>query len=379
MADHFSSDQWKQINKTLDEDPERYGFPQRREGSVLLGSFNIRKLGDPTNRTNDDWAFLARICAQFDLLAVQEIMSNLDGLRHLREKLKASVDGRDEGFAAVVSDETGAFAGDRGLRERLGFLYRWPIVERMEIASDLTYDRTKTLQTLVDNAEALTEALDECNGNAKNFDPEFFVTFTRQPHGVEFRIPGADPYEFMAVNAHLIFGTRIDHRRQEFTALLELLKSRLVDNDKINLILMGDLNLDFNDPENDRPRIDKEIKDRNGALADAGSHINFPFLDAHKNHDGVFRTNARRSQTYDHIGLFAHDPRLPTYGKNEQMPETPEGPDYGVFDFMTLFSEALYEKPWTDLTNAERKTLWKNAEHSVSDHMPLWLRLPHTA
>lgn len=228
MADHFDPDQWELINNKLDEDPERYGFPQRREGSVLLGSFNIRKLGDPTNRTDGDWEFLARICAQFDLLAVQEIMSDLDGLRRLREELKESVEGSDEGFAAVVSDETGAFAGERGLRERLGFLYRWPVVERMEIASDLTYDRTKVLQTLVDNAELLNEALEECGGDAKKFNPQFFVTFARQPHGVAFRIPGANPYEFMAVNAHLIFGTRIGDRRREFTALLNLLKSRLL-------------------------------------------------------------------------------------------------------------------------------------------------------
>ena len=251
----------------------------------------------------------------------------------------------------------------------------------MEIASDLTYDRAKTFKTLVDNKAALISALEACEGDAREFHPPFFVTFARQPHAVAFRVSGENPYELLAVNAHLIFGDRIDDRRREFTALMDtdLLKSRLADDANINLILMGDLNLDFDNPERDRPRIDEEIKNLDATLTDTGSHINFPFLDQHKGRDEVFRTNARLNQTYDHIGLFAHDRRLPSYDQNDLMPQTPEGPDYGVFDFMTLFSEAIYGKAWNELGDAERGLLWKKAEHSVSDHLPLWLRLPLTA
>lgn len=348
MPGHFTADEWRLINTKLDATPERFGFPTRREGSVLLGSFNIRKLGNPDNRTEDEWAFLARVCAQFDLLGMQEIMSDLAGLRRLRKELEAHVDTRSEGFALVVSDETGAFVGDRGLRERLGFLYRWPVVERGEIASDLTYDRTKTFKALVDNRTALIEALESCGGDVREFNPSFFVTFARQPHGVAFRIGQGKqrPYEIMAVNAHLIFAGRVDERRREFTALMDLLKSRLGDDDNINLILTGDLNLDFDNPDTDRDRIDEQIKDLNDTLTGNGSHINFPFLDAHKDQDDVFRTNARRSETYDHIGLFAHDTRLPSYDENELMPRTAVGPDYGVFDFMELFADAIYDKTW---------------------------------
>lgn len=379
MADHLDPEDWQRINGRLDEAPDRFGFPERRDGSVLLGSFNIRKLGDPDNRTDGEWEFLARICAQFDLFAVQEITSDLHGLRRLHKELAAHVDGDNEGFALVVSDETGAFAGERGLRERLGFIYRWNTVERMEVASDLTYDRTKTFKTLVDHKDELIEALEACDGDAREFDPPFFVTFARQPHGVAFRTLDAEPYEFMAVNAHLIWGDGGGDRRQEFTALMDLLKSRLADDDSINLILMGDLNLDFDNPETDRPRVDMEIKELNAKLTKAGAHINFPFLDPHKDRDDVFRTNARQSQTYDHIGLFAHDRRLPTYDQNELMPQTPDGPDYGVFDFMELFSEAIYGKAWKELGSAEQEVLWEKVKDSVSDHMPLWLRLPLTA
>lgn len=41
MADHFDPKEWQRINARLDEAPDRYGFPERRDGSMLLGSFNI--------------------------------------------------------------------------------------------------------------------------------------------------------------------------------------------------------------------------------------------------------------------------------------------------------------------------------------------------
>ena len=38
MARQFTSADWKLIRARLDEDPRRYGLPQREYGSVLLGS-----------------------------------------------------------------------------------------------------------------------------------------------------------------------------------------------------------------------------------------------------------------------------------------------------------------------------------------------------
>ena len=48
---------------------------------MLLGSLNIRKLGSARSRNSDTWEFLADVCRSFDLLAVQEIMDDLGGLR----------------------------------------------------------------------------------------------------------------------------------------------------------------------------------------------------------------------------------------------------------------------------------------------------------
>lgn len=73
MAIQFTSAEWDLINGRLQADPERYGLPQRKYGSVLLGSSR--------SRSPDAWEFLANVCRSFGLLAIQEIMDDLSGLR----------------------------------------------------------------------------------------------------------------------------------------------------------------------------------------------------------------------------------------------------------------------------------------------------------
>ena len=53
-----------------------------------------------------------------------------------------------------------------------------------------------------------------------------------------------------------------------------------------------------------------------------------------------------------------------------------QGPDYGVFEFVNLFSEAILGSPYQDLPVAGRREFTARFEHKVSDHMPLWVRLP---
>ena len=384
MARQFTSADWKVIRARLDEDPRRYGLPPREYGSVLLGSFNIRKLGSSRSRNSDTWEFLADVCRSFDLLAVQEIMDDLSGLRRLMSLLGPE-------FSMVVSDLTGVFPGEPGLGERLGFIYRWNTVERMEVASDVTYDRTKVIDSIAGNYEAFvgdlgpySKRLADYRSGRRRTKPRLklsvFLSFIRQPFCVAFRIPGhpsTRPYEFMAVNAHLYFGNYIDDRRQEFNALVDWIISRFKTQSHAyypNFMLLGDLNLDYDNPGRDRARIEERIKSLNGELD--GANVNFPFLDVHPDREEVFRTNARMSETFDQIGLFNRDSRLPTYIDNAVMGAEDRGPDYGVFEFGNLFSEAILDRPYLELSSSERSDFTARFEHKVSDHMPLWVRLP---
>ena len=384
MPKQFTSAEWKLINNRLAADPERYGLPQREYGSVLMGSFNIRKLGSARSRNPATWEFLADVCRSFDLLAVQEIMDDLSGLRRLMSLLGPE-------FSMVVSDQTGVFPGEPGVGERMGFIYRWNTVERMEVASDVTYDRSKVIDSIASDYETFTKimtpyakGLADYEAGRRRRKPRLnlpvFLSFIRQPFCVAFRVaghPGTRPYEIMAVNAHLYFGNYISDRRQEFNALADWLMSRLKTNSRAyypNFILFGDLNLDYDDPARDRKRIEDRIKSFNSELE--GANVNFPFLDVHPGRDDIFRTNARLTETFDQIGLFNRDPRLPAYTDNASMGANPVGPDYGVFEFGDLFSEAILGQSFRELSSRERSALVPRFEHKVSDHLPLWIRLP---
>jgi endonuclease/exonuclease/phosphatase family metal-dependent hydrolase len=415
MAERFDREDWKKIRALYEKDPYKYGLPKREYGSVVLASFNIRKLGMVKNRRQETWDFLADVCSHFDLLAVQEVMDDLSGYDELLRRMG----GR---FGGVVSDKTGAFPGAPGLGERLGYIFNWSLIKRGGVVSDVSYDRSKVLEVLAANRDEISGALKPYSdylekvklwedGGKKGKKPKkpkvkmpVFLTFIRQPFCVAFRIvghPGTEPYEFMAINAHLFFGDYIDDRRQEFNALMDWITARVQEEGKSyypNFVLLGDLNLDFDDPERDlenikrrhpdleheevkelaremdREQAEEQIKTFNVKMEQV--NVNFPFLDKHKGQSGVFRTNARLSETFDQIGFFSRDQRLPTYDQNEKMPLGPDGPDFGVFNFVDLFSDALNGKPYSALSKEEKAAFVKRFEHEVSDHLPLWLRLP---
>lgn len=387
----FTRSEWQKIRDRLNAHPERYGIPTRIYGSAVVGSFNIRKLGRVESRDDDTWQFLADLCRHFDLLGIQEVMPDTSGLNHL-------IDLTGQDFGLIVSDTTGAFPNEPGLDERLAFIYNPRTIRRRGVVTDVTWDRTKVLQTLAENLDEITEALapvaNQANISASaisDIKMPTFLAFIRTPFGVEFEVfghPGAERFHFMAVNAHLNFGNFISDRRQEFSALLAWLIGKVHASDtenSQNLLLLGDLNLDFDNPSRDLPRIVDEIKSLNAA---AGEDVNvlFPLLDAHP-HSNQFlaqfgapmRTNARMSETFDQIGIFTRDPRLMTNMAIAHMGQAERGPDYGVIDFANLFAEALFGEGQTidKMTNAsERQAFFARFEHKVSDHMPIWFRFP---
>lgn len=384
----FTPDEWLDIRAALAADPARYGIPARVYGSAVAGTFNIRKLGAVGSREPETWHFLAGLCRHFDLLAIQEVMPDVSGLEHLLD-----IVGQD--FGMIVSDTTGAFPNDPGLDERLAFIYNPSVVRQRGVVTDVTYDRTKVLQTLAENLDAIADALGPVAnqpgvtaGQVSGIRMPTFLAFIRTPFGVEFELfghPGSERYHFMAVNAHLNFGTFVEDRRQEFDALLRWLLSTVHASDarsSRNLLLLADLNLDFDDPAADLPRIVEAIRDLNAAVGDDVNVI-FPLLDVHPHSAQILasggeplRTNARADQTFDQIGVFSRDARLRTKLALSNMGVEERGPDYGVIDFANLFAEALHGHGIDGFpTGAARRAFIARFEHEVSDHMPAWFRL----
>jgi hypothetical protein len=208
-----------------------------------------------------------------------------------------------------------------------------------------------------------------------------FLTFIRSPFCVAFEIgghPGTQPYKFLAINAHLYFGNYIEDRRQEFEALMQWILHRVQDGaaaDYPDLILLGDMNLDYDEPARDRARI-QEIIDAHETQLPSGTGVYFPFLEVHPQRSEVFKTNARMSETFDQLGFFTQDPRLPRAAAHAAMGQGPRGPDYGVFDFPRLFADALGVGSIQAMDAKAKAEFYARFEFEVSDHLPLWLRIP---
>lgn len=146
-------------------------------------------------------------------------------------------------------------------------------------------------------------------------------------------------------------------------------------------MLLGDLNMDLDNPENDRARTEAYIGDlKKEAFGNSNSpRIYFPFIGKHPSTGKIPRTNARHNQTFDQIGFFLgkDEKRLLRLGWASRIANgEPDEFDYGVFDFANLFSKTILNKSYSSLTKAETKALGKQFEHSVSDHMPIWVRIP---
>jgi len=406
----FTEIEWKKINATLQvelqTEREPFGLPEFRSKSVVLGSFNIRELGSVEKRSEQSWEFLKMICLNFDLIAIQEVQDELEGIRHLQELLNAESKGA---YGLVVSDTTGKTPGSReGSAERLAFLFRWARVSRTELASDISYDRASVVNTLLEHREEFNNTFlayqndleqwkqDKAAGKDTS-KPELvlptFLTFIRQPHCASFEVvpepKSGKSYQFLLVNAHLLYGTDKRERRWEFDALINWLtqRARVRDASYENIIMMGDCNLEFKDGDVmrkeieggvTRDEIDTNLKKLNSTvLIDKDSaKANFPLLTKHPER-GWIRTNARSNQTYDQIAIFAHDPRLPDHKANETAGTTPDQFDYGAFRFNDLFAKAFFnESNFEALDKDKQKWLIKRTEWDISDHMPVWFRLP---
>ena len=213
-----------------------------------------------------------------------------------------------------------------------------------------------------------------------------FITFARTPHLTAFEIPAAgnaNPISFIPVNAHLIYGEMAE-RKAEFEELVRWMINRLSSETHLtapSFILLGDLNLNLQDSEKEREKIEGFIAElKRNILGNAKSRrIYFPFIGKHPISKKVIRTNARSNQTFDQIGFFTgqKEKHLPQLGwANKITNANPDAFDYGVFNFAELFSRTIERQPYLNLSKTRRSALGKKFENSVSDHMPIWVRIP---
>jgi endonuclease/exonuclease/phosphatase family metal-dependent hydrolase len=288
--------------------------------TLLLATWNIREFGD--NRRIESLYYIAEIISRFDLIAIQEVASNLKGLESLMKLLGNHWD-------YIVTDSTDGTAGGG---ERTAFLFDTNKIVFRKIAGEIVLPANKLVQ----------EA----------------YQFARSPFCVAFQ---AGWFKFHLATVHIYYGSSsgVDPRRlAEIESIAKFLSNRSKKEDS-SYILLGDFNI---------PKSGDELMQ---ALENNG----FSIPDCIKEHP----SDLGETKHYDQIAFnFKLDETMTVFSEDEQKA--------GAFNFAkSVYTPDDLEiyKPYFESKYTEGKTdqqissyyLSKWRTFQMSDHLPLWVEL----
>jgi endonuclease/exonuclease/phosphatase family metal-dependent hydrolase len=197
--------------------------PKTLDRNVLIGTWNIRAFGqvtqqwttgagDSPKRGLSHVLYIAEIISRFDVVALQEIKRDLEGLRLLMRAL-----GPDWGW--ILTDLT---RGKEGNQERMAFVFDLRRVRPSGLAAELVVP--------IETETTLTEA-----GLQKQF--------ARTPYAVSFQSKRAS---FTLVTLHVIWGSNATERLPEIRQIARWLADWAAGGDEFgeNLMTLGDFNID---------------------------------------------------------------------------------------------------------------------------------------
>lgn len=163
-----------------------------------IGSLNTLHLG----WAGKDNSKLAKVISSFDLICLQEVMSE-HGIKQVEKEVE-KITGKDWDY--LLSPYS---VGERAYREYYGFLWK---KEKVKLLKDLGFYPEKN----------------------KN-------DFTREPYGAIFKIGNMD---ITLVTCHLVYGDNIKERRSEADKLYDVYNYfQSINNEEQDVIILGDFNL----------------------------------------------------------------------------------------------------------------------------------------
>ena len=304
------------LRRQLDRD-----IPQKTAtDTLLLATWNIREFGD--KRRWESLYYIAEIVNRFDLIAIQEVLSDLKGLENLMSLLGPNWD-------YIVTDSTDGSAGGW---ERLAFVYDKCKISFKKVAGEIVLPEKKLIGQK--------------------------LQFARTPYCVAFH---AGWFKFMLTTVHIIFGSTtkagLQKRVDEIDALTLFLANR-AKKENTSYILLGDFNI---------PTIED-------ATMKALENNKFFVPSAIKKHP----TDLGKTKHYDQIAFnLKLDDRMILFTENEQKA--------GAFNFTeSVYREKdmeIYKPYFSDKISGKTpdqimsyyKTTWRTFE--MSDHLPLWVEL----
>lgn len=182
-------------------------IPKRDRNHLHLLTWNIRNLNE--KKEQKAIRYITQICKNFDLIAIQEVKDNLEGLEKLQHTL-----GKKYRFL---------FSDPSGNGERLVFCYNSKTIEFTGLAAEIV--------------------LSPGAGRSKKKKPE--LEFDRTPYMASFRKNGCN---FIVVTVHIFYGSgsAVEYRLEEIRNIAKYLKKRSSDIDVLDsdFIACGDFNIE---------------------------------------------------------------------------------------------------------------------------------------
>jgi endonuclease/exonuclease/phosphatase family metal-dependent hydrolase len=316
--------------------------PRRALDTLLLGTWNIREFDSTTwgDRLPESYAYIAEIVDRFDLVAVQEVRSDLRALKKLQFRLGPN-------WSYLVSDVT---RGRQGNQERLAFLYDTRKVRFLGMAGELVLPPVKAPKAAGSTAKPKEIPAQQV---------------ARTPLMAAFQVGWT---RFILATVHILYGPSTAEpvaRIEEIRQVARFLKDRTDDEteDIRNFIVLGDFNI-FSTTDKTMDALTKD----GGFTVPEGTTV-------------IPGTNVDKNKKYDQIAYRARGDRFASTGKA------------GSFDFYEhVFTDADADtyRPYIDAyidkrhkagkkspkkpadASGQRSQFKKWRTYQMSDHLPLW-------
>ena len=285
--DRIIAEERRALMKLMDEGP--YAIPKRQiDDNILIATWNIQHFSN--RKTRRAIQYIADMCERFDIVALQEIKTDLRGLAKLQELLPGN-------YKILVSDPTGNY-------ERFAFLYDKRTVISTGLVCEIGF-----------NVPAKTHQGYQLH---------------RMPYCASFR---AGRFDFVVVNAHIYYGSSTKERRQREEEIRMLVKfidrrarterTKVFDRD---FFVLGDFN----------------IEEAGDEFFNALVHKGFQMPASLK----TLKTNFSRNATYDKIAWvdrpsfsFSGNVNVIPFGDVLFQDHNPEGGKKEISDHLPLWAE----------------------------------------
>jgi endonuclease/exonuclease/phosphatase family metal-dependent hydrolase len=297
------------LRKVLDE-----SVPDKTlDETLIVASWNLREFGGNKSegRELEPLVYIAEIMSRFDLIAVQEVRSDLTALDALMRVLGGW-------WKYVVSDVT---IGRAGNNERVAFVYDSRKLSFGGLAGELSPEAEKE-GDLLKASEA----------------------FSRSPFLAGFR---AGWFKFTICSLHTYYGTDspdVPQRAKDMELAAKLLKIRMKHKDRWanNAILLGDFNV-------------FDLKDK------TFSGLEKAKFELPAGLRGQY-TNVKKDKPFDQMGFVAPDVK-----RQLNVAKT------GVFPFFDHVYRDEDRKQYLPTGTDAKYRQWRTFK--MSDHMPIWCEL----